>query len=392
MTRRMISVGMFLLLTAGCSSLSRSIHDVGRVLEIIDEPTVSLSREAPKEIRQALNELDELRFTEALATLDQFLQNQPTSPWTQSAFFHRGRGLEGLGRPSEAAQQYSAVVRATEKLAPKLQAMSLYRLSFCYEAMGEDQLSLATLHDLLSRTAGLPKEVSDAELPARLAGAYARVGNFDKAVSYYRTAEVGINRLRRGTKGIPQWLPQTLYSMGSVSARTVTWDDFETALRPISRSQIYLLQAAELGFQPWADLASHDLIATYAKLWRVIETPPEIAASEPVLAQRTTQDNQLARAEILNDNLKELKARSLATEAAHGTEASKAILQFANDLETKIARLFRVRKPGEGLTAEARARRAAVRGKTITNDDSLEQKFLKSSRSNLAPATEDPNL
>lgn len=380
-------------LLSACASFRQTATEVGRAFDIVDEPAVIvIPNRTPAELIQALKQIDASEYEAALTTLDQFLQRQPTSPWTQSASFHRGRALEGLGRPSEAADQYRSVVRASEGIAPKLQAMSLYRLSFCHEAMGDDQLALAVLHDLQTRTKSLPKEISDAELPARLAGAYARVGNFDKAVSYYRSAEAGILRLRRGISGVPEWLPRTLYSMGTISTRAVSWEDFETALRPIARSQIYLLQAAELGIEPWSARASRDLITAYTNLWKVIESPPKIAASEPVLAQRSTQESQLTRAEILYENLQELKARSLATESDHGAEASREALNFVTDLEKKIRKLFDVRRPGEGLTREAKARRSSVRGQTRTTDDSLEQKFLKNSRSVQKPSAEDPNL
>lgn len=382
-------------LLAGCSSVEKSITDAGRALKIIDEPAARAPSEAPQAFRDALKLIDEKQFEQATLALASFLRAEPTSPWTQSATYHLGRAHEALGQWSDAIEKYRRVIASTEGRAPKLQAMSLYRLSFCHEALGDDQQTLADLHDLLKRSKALPRETQAAELPARLAGAYARVGNFHKAVEFYKEAEMGIARLKQESRErIPEWLPQTLFAMGSVSSRNVSWEDFEAAIRPLARSQIYLLQAAELGQAPWADKAARDLIGTYSHLWKLIETPPEQKSSEPVIAQRSTQEIQLRRAELLVENLRELQARALMTETQQGSAASKQILEFSKEIETHVAELFSLRPAGEGPTKESRERRANLRGRTLIPDDSLERRFLQNSRTlpMKAEKTQDPNL
>ncbi|RYZ69698.1 MAG: tetratricopeptide repeat protein, partial [Proteobacteria bacterium] len=194
-----------------CSSLHRAATSLVRPGQIVEHAAGSAPKEAPDLYRSGVASLEAQKYDEAIQSFDTFLLQNPTSAWTQAAMLNTGRAFEGSKKWPEAAAKYRSVVQATGR-APKLRAMALYRLSFCSEAIGDDTQVVVTLNDLLSRTAYLPREVGSAELPARLAGAYARVGNFDQAQVYYRKAEVGISRLKQESGGKnPEWLAQTLF-------------------------------------------------------------------------------------------------------------------------------------------------------------------------------------
>jgi tetratricopeptide (TPR) repeat protein len=373
-------------LAVGCSFLSKKAPEspapdattnTPQVTDVLPKP----SNEAPEVYRTAVQNLEGDKHEEALKGFDDFVRDAPTSPWMQAAIINSGRALEGLGRWTEASERYRAVIRASSN-SPKLQAMALYRLSFCHEALGEDQQTVATLADVMNRRTHLPREVARAELPARVAAAYARVGNFGEAVKYYKEAQAGIGTLRsEGDKpdSVPEWLPRTLYYMGSMPINRVNWASFETVLRPLAHAQIYLMQAAEVGAEPWASKASKDLIAIYRDLWRAIETAPVPEGVDPVIARRETQSQQWDRAYLVLGTLEELKARML-IDNDKPTEPSKQIVDFSADLEKRLQALIDERPIGEGLTAEAERRRASVRGRVVNPDSSLEKQFLRESR------------
>ena len=391
--RSFVFAALLLILTAlaaapSCSSVKKSATSVARTLRIIDDPATRVPAEAPPEFRAALAHLEKEEYAKALEWLEEFLRKEPTSPWTQAASLNVGRALEGLGRWSEAAERYRKVVTATVDVAPKIQAMALYRLSFTYEALGDDQQTVVVLVDLMNRDKYLPEEIARAELPARLAGAYARVGNFEKAVAYYKLAENGVQRLKQAnlSRTVPAWYARTLYFMGNMSLRKVSWQDFETAIRPLARSQVYLLQAAELSVEPWAERASRDLIATYRDLWSVIENAPKPADGDPVIAAREAQQKQWERAALVLDCLRDLRARALpASIGKVGPPATEA-MSFASDLEKKLLALLEERPVGEGPTKESAERKKGVRGRVVDPDDSLERKFL------IDAQRKDPNL
>lgn len=369
-----------LVLASGCSTASRSIQDTIKQTGLIPDGRTEISSEAPESYRRGAEHLSSEKYDLALLEFEKHLQNQPASVWTQSAIFGSARALEGLERWTEAAERYRQVIHNTRR-APNLQAMALYRLSFCREALGNDQETVAVLHDALTRSQHLPKEITMAELPARLAAAYARVGNFEKALSYYQSAEKGIYSLRRESAGkpLPSWLARTLFFMGNTSLRQATWEDFETYLRPLGRTQVYLLLTTELSIEPWSQKAAHELVTTYQSLWNAIESVSLPSGPDPVIAKREIQEKQWRRAALVLETLEALKAR-VPPEEQKASDETKMILAFVGDLEKRIGDLFLERPAGEGMTAEALSRRKEVRARVVNPDDSLERRFLESSR------------
>ncbi|MES2965154.1 MAG: hypothetical protein V4760_14810 [Bdellovibrionota bacterium] len=369
------------ILVSGCSSLRKSANSIARSLHLVEHVEVKAPpKEAPSSYKSAMGLLEDSKFAEALEAFDAFGKAEPASPYSQAAILNSGRALEGLGRWSEATERYRAVVRVTAN-ARKLQAMALYRLSICHEALGDDLQVVATLNDLLSRMEELPPEMARAELPARLATAYARVGNFDRAIDFYRQAENGIAKLRQEAgDDVPEWLPRTLFFMGELSRRSPTWAEFESSMRPLGRGQVYLLQAAELEAAPWSEKAADELIGTYSNLWTAIASAPVPSEGDPLLATRALQLKQWERSILLLDSLAELRARILPREAATRSAAAKRIAKAMEDLEKEIGKLLLERPAGEGLTREALLRRQSVRAKVVAPNDALERRFIETSR------------
>lgn len=375
----------FCLSSISCSSLHRAATSLvrpgntARIGPVTEHSSGAAPTESPDLYKKAVGELESQKFNEALKSFEEFLRQNPTSPWTQAATLNYGRAYEGLKRWPEATAKYRAVVQSTAR-ASKLQAMALYRLSFCSEAQGDDTQVVVTLNDLMARTQFLPREVGAAELPARLAGAYARVGNFERAQFFYRKAEVGIARLQQESGGkTPEWLARTLFLMGENSRRQLSWSDFETSIRPLARGQIFLLQAAELGESPWSDRAADDLISVYNDLLSTIQNAP-VAAGDPILTKRTVQKKQWARTGLVIDLMAELRARSLPD--AKASAQSLKIQNYLNELDKRIQIYLTERPAGEGLTEEGRLRKQTLPDLRVesADDSSLEQAFIKNSR------------
>lgn len=369
------------LSVCSCSLMRKSANKLAQSLHIVEHTELKAPpKEAPEAYKKAMELLEDSKFADAYEALDAFVKAEPASPYTQAAILNQGRALEGLGRYNDASDKYRAVVRTTAN-ARKLQAMALYRSSFCHEALGDDQQVVATLNDLLTRSEELPPEMARAELPARLAAAYARVGNFDSALEFYRRAENGIAKLRQEAGDeVPDWLPRTLFFMGELTRRSPNWAEFEASLRPLARGQVYLLQAAELSAAPWSDRASDELVATYGALWSAITSAPTPSEGDPVIATRALQSKQWERSILLLDVMAELRARVLPKEAAKQSEPAKRIMKALTELENEISKLLLQRPAGEGLTREALARKQSVRGRVVSPSDMLEKKFIETSR------------
>ncbi|MES2856186.1 MAG: hypothetical protein V4692_09995, partial [Bdellovibrionota bacterium] len=363
-----------LVLLVGCSTFRKNAKQFIDTFEPVEH---ILPEPPPPEVSQHYLEgyslLLEEKYPEAYEKFQKLLQDEPVTPWTQAANLNAARALEGMERWDEAATRYRGIITTTDD-SPKLRAMALYRLSFCHEALGDEQQVVAVLNDLLTRKKYLPSEVAAAELPARLGSAYARVGNFDRAVELYRSAESGIARLRRSEKGdVPSWLPRTLFFMGEMSHRKVTWEQFGTALRPLTRAQVYLLQTAELAKEPWADRSANEISAVYRDLMTVVEMAPAEASGDPVYVERERQKRQWDRAVLLLDTIAELRAR-----AVPGSEKIPAVAEiFAalDAVEKRIQNLLLERPAGEGLTREALARKSGTPIEVIAPDKAQDGKL-----------------
>ena len=356
------------MLVTACSH--KPADDSGAVAEHTQGQAPAKS---PALYKKAVDEFELGQFDEAVKDFDRFLQQNPTSRYSQAAVLNSGRALEGLKSWSEAAKRYRQTVAGTNR-APRLQAMALYRLSYVDEALGDDPQVVADLTDLLGRKRDLPQEIAEGEMPARLASAYARVGNFEKAQQFYQQAEVGIARLRQNDK-TPVWLPKTLFLMGETSRSKLSWQDFETFIRPLARSQVYLVQSAELGQSPWSDQAADELIEIYDDMISTIETAQPV---QDLPARRALQLKQWSRVGLVLEALRDLRARML-PENSQVAPVVK-IIAALKVVDEKLVKILEERPAGEGLTPSAIARRKARVLKTESSSDTLEQAFLKSSR------------
>jgi tetratricopeptide (TPR) repeat protein len=363
---------LFLILL--CSVLLASCAHAPKDTGLVEHTRGKAPAEAPELYRQAVDELESENFGDAVKDFDRFVLQNPASRFSQAALLNSGRALEGLKNWAGAADRYHQVINSTSR-SPRLQAMALYRLSYVDEATGDDVKMVVDLTDLLSRKNALPQEIAEGEMPARLAAAYARVGNFEKAQHFYRQAEIGIARLRQSQKETPEWLPRTLYVMGETSRSKLSWTDFEMYIRPLARSQVYLLQSAELARAPWSEKAAGELLEIYNEMLSVIEVAQP---AQDVIAKRALQQRQWARIGLVVECLEDLRAR-MVPDAARGEPMAK-LNKGLKLIDQKITSLLEERPAGEGLTQSAIEKRKERILGTEATTDSLEQAFLKSSR------------
>jgi tetratricopeptide (TPR) repeat protein len=360
---------------------------------LVEDP--ASSSQAPRKYNDAAILLAQGNYKDALAAFDAFLRSQPTSPYTQVANFNAGRALEGLERWSDAVERYRQVVQVTNK-SPRLQALALYQLSFPYEAMNDDPRTVATLIDCEGRKQFLPDAIATAELPARLASAYARVGNLDLAMKYYSEAESGIARLHHQTasQAAPEWLAKTLYLMGRLSLREMTWDNFDEALRPVQRAQLFLLQAIELENPKWSEEALTETEKIYDQMLEVLKSPPKTNEDDQVLSAREAQKRQWDLTEQTLECARALRAARPPNEIVKSGKVEQ-LFTYVKSVEKKLMQILAEPPVGEGLTKESKERRMRVRGKVVAPDDTLEKQYSKK-KSEPTPTpqaqTDDPNI
>lgn len=261
-----ICLVMFLVIFAGCSHLTQQELD----------PEVAAKQKAAEEpeVISAEKVLALGRFEEALALFREFQARSPRSVFFESARLGEGQCLEGLGRPQEAVNLYRDVFFKTEKYKPEIAALALYRMSYAYEALGDDLKMVASLLDAKNRGNFLPVEITRAQIPARLAAVYARQNREAEAMGYLHEAEKGISKViaARGRDVKPEWLAKIYVEMGSVSTNQLSVESFEDFVKSQKTVQVYLLKALKQNDPTWSARALKQLQETYQSLFILLES------------------------------------------------------------------------------------------------------------------------
>lgn len=220
---------------------------------------------------KGLRALERENYVEASRIFDALLVAKPATEFDLVTLYNSGAAYEGQANCPKAADRYRSVVRAAGNRFPRIEAQSLFRLSLMYECLGQDAKAIAALIDARKRGKSLPFETLSAEIPARLAAAYSRIGNRAKAIEYFGIASQGLKKIVAREQGSKQseTLGRTLYMMGQLTASqraaSVSSDSF---VQSVLMQQSYLLQAVELNHPVWSKRSAEDLVVAYDNFWK----------------------------------------------------------------------------------------------------------------------------
>lgn len=229
------------------------------------------SEMAEGEFQQGLKALEQEDYVEAARIFDQLLVQEPATELDLVTLYNSGAAHEGLGDCRKAADRYHQAVRSSANRFRRLEAMAFFRLSLMYECLGEDSKTITALLDARKRGSELSAETIQAEIPARLAAAYARIGNRDKAIEWFGRASTGLKTIVAKNPGRTKRdiLGRTLFLMGQLNARQKRAEvDPKSYLQSLIMQQPYLLQAAELEHPSWSKKAADDLKMGYENIWK----------------------------------------------------------------------------------------------------------------------------
>jgi tetratricopeptide (TPR) repeat protein len=223
--------------------------------------------------------LEREKYQEAVDIFNRILVQRPASEFDLVVLYNSGAAYMGLGDCSKALERFRQVARSSAGKFEHIEGEALYRASLMYECLEQDAKAITSLIDTKKRAKDLPFEVKVAEIPARLAAAYARMGNRDRALYYFNQASRGLKRVvtMEGRAGQIERVSKTLYLMGKLTPtqRTAQVDPINY-LRSLSMQQPYLLQAIEMGHPLWSKKAEEDLSIAYDNVWRFSIADPRV--------------------------------------------------------------------------------------------------------------------
>jgi hypothetical protein len=276
------------LLFIGCTSMPSD-----QITGVPIDPLVRAEQES--EIRKADDALFLQDYIVAERLYLGFQKQFPNSIFFQRAQFGRGKALEFQEKWAEAAAVYRDTVEATRARQPEIAAQVLFRLAFCYENLGDEARVLASLNDAMTMKEHLRPEQVSAEIPARMAASYSRMGRTKEAQAAFIKAEQGISQISatRGQEMTNEWLAQVYFQMGRFSTNQMSNENLQASLDTLKMVQIFSLRSAEVGGEPWSRRAIQGLMENYRDHWNTIQEIPLHRAMEAGAAKREQTERKI---------------------------------------------------------------------------------------------------
>ncbi len=279
-----------------------------------------------------LKALDQENYEEASNIFLKLLTEKPATELDMVTIYNLGAAYEGLGQCQKAAQRYLQVARGAINKFPRILGESLYRLSYAYECLGLDNKVIIALLDVKKRSATLPLEISKAEAPARLAAAYARIGNRDQSKVYFTQAENGLRELQSHVatrKQAAEIAAKTLFFMGRLTSL-----DAQMAKRPedyidsLATLQPFLIRSVGLDVKVWSEKSAEQIIEAYQRLIELLDTTKvNEDPSDPGINERLTRDKKVSLLKYAVQTLRELKFKKLPGQPDKGSLEARVFLQ-----------------------------------------------------------------
>jgi tetratricopeptide (TPR) repeat protein len=307
-----------------------------------------------QEIKNAQSEFAQMHFVTALNSFQKFEAEHLDSPFYFQAQVGHAQSLGALGQWSEAAVIYRGIVESTRQSQPELAAFSLYQLSYCYEALGEETKVYASLRDAESMKTRLSPEIAMAELPARLAASLYRMGRSKDAAGKLGEAERGLKELKfiHGSDGVSkEWLAQTYFQMGILSTNQLSMENFRPSLDTLRLVQIFSLRAVEEADPKWSPLAAETLSSTYRDLAILVDQVPLNRSLDHGAASRMQKDTKNQMAAQILESMQNLKTLRLTTESE--PELLTTLYSSLVPIEAKLVKVLEKNPVQNELTPEA---------------------------------------
>lgn len=215
-------------------------------------------------LENAQKSLDLGRYNDAKILFKDFQFKYPRTKYLFTSKIGEMDSFIGLGEYDEAVKIGRDIIVRNLTDNPSIAALVMYKLSFAYEAMGDEAKAVSSLLDAKKFADELPPFVAHAEIPARLASLYARQYRTAEVNQYLDEAEKGIERLRTTSKDREMpWLGKTYVQMGMISTNQLSSDNYENIVASQKAVQKYLLRALKLNDARWSEQALLKLRENY---------------------------------------------------------------------------------------------------------------------------------
>jgi tetratricopeptide (TPR) repeat protein len=323
------------------------------------------------------------------------LFRQYEASWNYSIYRLRAqvgmaRALEGQNQFAAAVKIYNGVIETAANRYPDIVGLASFYVSFCHQALDEGAKTFASLKDAEGYSRFLTQEMSMAEIPARLAAYYNRIGDQKKAQEYFQKAEKGVNLLysHRDEKD-KEAKARLYYLMGNYNTSHVDSGNFETSLGSLATMQVFSLRSIEVGHPTWSRLASEGLQKNYRDIWDSILTFHRNDLIDPLAADQDLRERQVA---AIGNVLKNIELLRLYKTTARLNEFSESLLTFLDSLERSGRKAMVTAGLKNPITSEAAEKQSLKRSGVVHSPPVFDSEKEAKEKNDKRPKPEDPNI
>ena len=328
--------------------------------------------------------LDNEKYDQALKIFDGLIQSDPTSEFEVVALFNSAAALEGLGQCEESSKRYRKVGQLSPDRSSRLRAQSIFRLSYTYECMNQDAKVVAALLETLKRPKLFEPEVIQAEVPARLAAAYARMNEMKTAQRYLDDAERGMLALSAIWENSAQkreLIAKTYFLMGRPKVTKIeidpvkpeTLETFDRFAQNLDLLQGYLMRSIYVNVEPWSKKSQTELLDSHDIMWNKIQETNRLSVKEADYQVVHQAKGKLAERALRSIEVLKLMRLPDKDEPA----VVERIYNEINKKEKRLHEFIAKMGPTNPLTPEAKARQSLKKeGRVVDKKSRLETESL----------------
>lgn len=329
-------------------------------------------------LENAQKSLDLGRYADAKILFKDFQFKYPHTKYYFTSKIGEMDSFIGLGEYDEGVKIGRDIIVKNLSEKPSIAALVMYKLSFAYEAMGDEAKAMSSLLDAKQFADELPPFVAYAEIPARLASLYARQYRTAEVNQYLEEAERGIERLRMTSldREMP-WLGKTYVQMGMISTNQLSSDNYENVVASQKAVQKYLLRALKLNDARWSEQALLKLRENYGAF----------------SMQISLEKNADRRSQLAGDFYDLIAESKLYRPRKMSNQFESEFFQYLTRLEKDTERIIYSNTPRNFLTPESESLNSLKRAGSTQNGRVLPagEKSSITTPYKVIPS-EDPNL
>lgn len=271
--------------------------------------------------------------------------------WDQAVVLLREKNFE------EAEVILKEVYASAQTADPELATRALFELGQISEKRGQWDQALSQFKECELKKRTLPGFKAELELPARLAGLYAILGELKTSESYAKKVESNLQAYMQQISMVEQrsWWAETFYRMGSLPVRSIdanNWQDFARRFHVTSQ---YLIRSMELADPLWSERSLELAQAFFKKSFEFLTVSPVDLEENSVLLGSVVRERINTLEEILQ------KIQLYRPPSLEKSRAARLFYLSVDDYELRVKNQLYEVKDSAPLSRESQRRNSIER-------------------------------